>query len=307
MEVIIDHILNFLQFDVTRIFGKGSDCDLCCMSISTPHFSESVERCITNVYEPRPQILNGDEMMECDVEDENDDEVDDVCLDDSEVQLAAFCAELEQLDMDDELKDNQECCRRSNQMQMYQNADISESDSFLNQLKNELQCGMIDDDASIGSAIDCSCESVSKQMSSKIAEKCSSATLLELQCIEDRANELWETLNSHVRANSSCKFPNWWDLKSWQKLPFYWAALSNDILCEDPFENFKRFYMGDKKPNKRSAKRQQERVLILWHKLCPKERLPFIMEAFISKVGAGKVDIRDEHEIQRIMCELQNK
>ncbi|XP_017494259.1 PREDICTED: uncharacterized protein LOC108382393 [Rhagoletis zephyria] len=279
MDVIIEHILYFLQFDVAKIFGKGSDCCLCCMSASTPHFTESVENCISNVYEPRPQITNGD---------------------DEDNQWAEFCAELGQSEEDNE------CRRESRQKEVSSDDCMTESESLLDNLKAEPQRDE-NDEEEMADANECTCEAVCKQVVSKIADKCSSSTLLELQCIEERATKLWDTLNLHMRNNPSGKFPNWWDLKSWQKLPFYWAALSNEILCEDPFENFKRFYVVDKKSNKRSAKRQLERTLIMWHRLSAKQRLPFIMEAFISKVGSGKVNISDEHEIQRIICELQNK
>ncbi|XP_018795874.1 PREDICTED: uncharacterized protein LOC108973238 [Bactrocera latifrons] len=298
MDTIIEHILNFLQFDVTSIFGKGSECGLCCMSFSTPRFSESAERCIANVYEPRPQITNGDEMMDCDGD----------SLDVNELQLEAFLRELEQVETEEEETetDTQGCGTGSIPLQESSNESLIESDCLLDKPKSEQQCAESDKN-SLEADDECTCELVCKQVVSKIADKCSSSTMLELRSIEERANKLWEALNSNVRNNTSSKMPNWWDLKTWQKLPFYWAALSNDILCEDPFENFKRFYMGSKKASKRCAKRQVERMLILWHRLCPKQRLPFIMEAFISKVGAGKVNISDEHEIQRIICELQNK
>lgn len=297
--MIIEHILNFLQFDVTSIFGKGSECGLCCVSLSTPHFSKSVERCIANVYEPRPQITNGDEMMECD---------DDDSLDENDLQLEAFCRELDQVEEDEEEEetDCQGCDTSRSQLLESSNECLTGCDCLLDNLKNEGRCAE-NDGNSMEADNECTCELVCKEVVSKIADKCSSSTMLELRSIEERANKLWQALNWNVRNNTCSKMPNWWELKTWQKLPFYWAALSNDILCEDPFENFKRFYMGSKKSNKRNAKRQVERMLILWHRLCPKQRLPFIMEAFISKLGAGKVNISDEHEIQRIICELQNK
>ncbi|XP_011195493.2 uncharacterized protein LOC105220725 [Zeugodacus cucurbitae] len=307
MDMIMEHILNFLQFDVTSIFGKGSECGLCCMSLSRPQFSASVERCIANVYEPRPQITNGDEEMACD---DND------SFGENDLQLEAFCRQLDEAEdeeEDDEEEEQEEdmdslCCESSlSEQQESSNECLTESSCLLDNLKNEQRCGAANEQNSRDAADECTCELVCKQVVSKIADKCSSSTLLELRSIEERANKLWEALNSNVRTNTCAKMPNWWDMKTWQKLPFYWAALSNDILCEDPFENFKRFYTGSKKSNKRSAKRQMERMLILWHRLCPKQRLPFIMEAFISKVGAGKVNIGDEHEIQRIICDLQNK
>ncbi|XP_067614625.1 uncharacterized protein [Eurosta solidaginis] len=300
MDVIIDHILQFLQFDLAKMFGKDRDCCLCCITVSTPSLTESEDRRISNVYSPRPQILNGDEMMQY----SND-------LDDcDENQLAEFCEELERAEAEEEAETTEresERCSQSNQLQEKLNEcqQRSHRQTFLDSLKNECAEQVCEDKRAGGDV--CTCDAVCKRVVSKIAEKCSSSTLLELKCIEERANKLWETLNMHIRNNPCGKFPNWWELKTWQKLPFYWAALSNEILCEDPFENFKRFYQGDKKSTKRGAKRQLERTLILWHRLTPKQRLPFIMEAFISKVGAGKVNISDEHEIQRIICELHNK
>ncbi|XP_054726254.1 uncharacterized protein LOC129236079 [Anastrepha obliqua] len=272
MDVIIDHILHFLQFDVPSIFEK--------------------ERCLENVYEPHPHITKGDEMMECD-EDED--------FDDPDNQLGDFCEELKQM----EIEEN-ECCSKSKQSQVRRSERAAESECLLDDVKDEAPCEENNADPMAGGD-KCPCEAVCKRVVSKITDKCSSSTLLELHCIEERAVKLWETLHSHMRNNNCGKLPNWWDLKSWQKLPFYWAAVSNEILCDDPFENFKQFYIGNKKSSKRIAKHQLDRTLVMWHRLSGKQRLPFVMEAFISKVGAGKVNIADEHEIHRIIRDLQNK
>ncbi|XP_054725742.1 uncharacterized protein LOC129235748, partial [Anastrepha obliqua] len=102
MDVIIDHILHFLQFDVTSIFEK--------------------ERCLENVYEPHPHITKDEEMMQCD-EDED--------FDDPDNQLGDFCEELKQM----EIEEN-ECCSKSKQSQVRRSECAAESECLLDDVKD---------------------------------------------------------------------------------------------------------------------------------------------------------------------------
>lgn len=274
--MIIDHILSFLQYDLSNLFHKSC----CCSDESIPTESPSTdsvnENCITNFYEPHPKIVSDGGWHSCHrinktkaPEDEDLDQCDDTQMNDG-------VDERNELDCEeDDSSDDMECGERTSPQE--------------NQ-----SC----------------CQSLCKKIVEIVTSRFAGASVSELQGIEKRAHSLWNTLNTCARecGSSRSKYPNWWDLKSWQKLPFYWAALSNEILSEDPFENFKRFFLENKQRSKGHwSKQKDDRMLIKWRKICIKQRMPFIMEAFIAKVSVGKVNIHDDREIQRVIGELYNK
>ncbi|XP_075144519.1 uncharacterized protein LOC142219405 [Haematobia irritans] len=129
----------------------------------------------------------------------------------------------------------------------------------------------------------------------------------KLDAIEGQAQYLWNAMREEIK-NSGNFTSEWQNLKSHEKLLFYWSALSsNEQLSESPFENFQRFYMKEVPSTEENPKKINEANLIVWHSLTSKQKLPFIMEAFIARISHGKVDIANEVEIKGAFRNLQNK
>uniref|UniRef100_A0A1B0BVV7 Uncharacterized protein n=1 Tax=Glossina palpalis gambiensis TaxID=67801 RepID=A0A1B0BVV7_9MUSC len=91
------------------------------------------------------------------------------------------------------------------------------------------------------------------------------------------------------------------------KIPFFWAALSDkDISC-DPIENFQHFYLTFMPHSSNmSVKKLNEYSRVVWHDMNAKDRLPFLMQAFIAKVASGEANVKDCDELQTFIERVEN-
>lgn len=125
-------------------------------------------------------------------------------------------------------------------------------------------------------------------------------TTNDLNSIEQLAQQIWSKLNEKIQ--SSCPaLPEWQQLHSWEKLPFYWAAITRKIVSENPFENFlSTFSLSEQTESK-------QEIVRLWRGMHRKFKMPFVMEAFVASIAAGKLNLNNEREIQSYMRTINKK
>lgn len=121
---------------------------------------------------------------------------------------------------------------------------------------------------------------------------------LDQNCIiTERAKNIWLAVNVGSINITRESYVPWHSLKSWQKMPFYWAALSNELLSETPIDNFERFFNSSMVASSRHKQRNRRECINAWRRLTKQQKYPFIVEAFIAQVCAGRVNINNNNEV----------
>uniref|UniRef100_A0A1B0AAF8 Uncharacterized protein n=1 Tax=Glossina pallidipes TaxID=7398 RepID=A0A1B0AAF8_GLOPL len=119
--------------------------------------------------------------------------------------------------------------------------------------------------------------------------------------VEENAKCLFEKTRSEEDRNI-----DWCDLNLQQKIPLLWTLLCDENLSEDPIDNFKQFYvMKAPRSTNTSMRELKENSLIVWERMNTKQRLPFKVQAFISKVVKGEANAEDADDLQRILQIIQ--
>uniref|UniRef100_A0A1A9UZK2 Uncharacterized protein n=1 Tax=Glossina austeni TaxID=7395 RepID=A0A1A9UZK2_GLOAU len=112
---------------------------------------------------------------------------------------------------------------------------------------------------------------------------------------EENAKCLFEKTRSEKDRNIA-----WCDLNLQQKIPLFWTSFCEENLSDDPVDNFKQFYvMNAPRSSNTSMNELKEKSLIIWETMNTKQRLPFKVQAFISKVVKGEANIEDADDLQR--------
>uniref|UniRef100_A0A1B0AJ37 Uncharacterized protein n=1 Tax=Glossina pallidipes TaxID=7398 RepID=A0A1B0AJ37_GLOPL len=115
--------------------------------------------------------------------------------------------------------------------------------------------------------------------------------------IEENAKFLYEKMRSEEDRNI-----DWCDLTLQQKMPILWTSLCEENLSDDPIDNFKQFYVRNAPRSTNTSMRElQEKSLIVWETMDTKQRLPFKVQAFISKVVKGEANIEDTDDLRRFL------
>ncbi|XP_013112756.2 uncharacterized protein LOC106090939 [Stomoxys calcitrans] len=152
------------------------------------------------------------------------------------------------------------------------------------------------------------CNFLSNAINPNNSTKSSHSKNPNLETIEKEVQLLWTAVMDNIPQCSKGLPINWQNIRAHIKLPFYWAVLTNETVRESPFENFKRFYVENMSSNaNENHKKTNEEVLITWHSMTQKQKLPFVMEAFIALASAGKVNFTNELELKNVWKNLLNK
>uniref|UniRef100_A0A1B0AZY7 Uncharacterized protein n=1 Tax=Glossina palpalis gambiensis TaxID=67801 RepID=A0A1B0AZY7_9MUSC len=129
--------------------------------------------------------------------------------------------------------------------------------------------------------------------------KCNNMSTQDQLKIEENAKILFTKTHSEEDG-----YIDWCDLNLQQKIPLIWAALCEENLSDDPIDNFKQFYAKNApRSNNTSMADLEENSLIIWETMNTKQRLPFKMQAFITKVAKGEANVEDTDE--RILESIQ--
>ncbi|XP_037891146.1 uncharacterized protein LOC119638445 [Glossina fuscipes] len=137
-----------------------------------------------------------------------------------------------------------------------------------------------------------------------IALKCSKMSMREKLETEEKAKKLFNKMRGR---RGKYKYIKWDNLKLHQQIPFFWAALSDKDISYDPIENFQHFYLTFMPHSSNmSIKKLNEYSRVVWHDMNAKERLPFIMQAFIAKVASGEANVKDCDELQTFIERVEN-
>uniref|UniRef100_A0A1A9ZA18 HAT C-terminal dimerisation domain-containing protein n=1 Tax=Glossina pallidipes TaxID=7398 RepID=A0A1A9ZA18_GLOPL len=137
-----------------------------------------------------------------------------------------------------------------------------------------------------------------------IALKCGKMSKTEKLKTEEKAKKLFNKMRGR---RGKYKNIEWENLKLRQQVPFFWAALSDNHISCDPIENFKHFYVTTMtESSSMPIKKLKEHSLVVWHDMNAKERLPFIMQAFIATIASGEANANDCDELQTFIERVES-